>query len=250
MWGKLRMAVGVALTFPMLILSIFYALVPAWILRVCGGKKAQRRWIVACSHFTSNYLLWTFGVSVKVSGKENLPPALEGKRLCFISNHQSNLDIPVLFGKGHVDSGVITKTEIRKVPVLNWWCKEMQCIYISRKSVRSSIKAILDGVNDVKGGLPMLIFPEGTRSKTGEVGEFKAGSFNLATRADAIIIPIALNGTRHGFEVRKRWHVNAQLHYCKPVDTSLLDAEGKKTVHTVVEEEIRVAHDWLEKENG
>jgi 1-acyl-sn-glycerol-3-phosphate acyltransferase len=174
----------------------------------------------------------------------------EAKRICFVSNHQSNLDIPVLFGKANLFAGVITKSELKKVPILNWWCAEMHCIYIDRHSPRSSIQAILGGVQQVKSGHPVLIFPEGTRSKDGNVAEFKAGSFHLATKSDAVIVPYAISGTREAFEKRTKWHVTAYLSMCKPVDVSALTDEEKKQVHTVVENEVRQRHDTLVKTNG
>ena len=146
--------------------------------------------------------------------------------------------------------GVITKTEMRKVPIINWWCKVLQCVFIDRKSVRSSIKAILDGVKNVKAGRPMLIFPEGTRSKTGKPGEFKAGSFALATRSDATIVPISIYGTRAALETRTKWHVHAYVEILDPIDTVALDDEGKKQIHTLVQKRIDAAYDRLSKEHA
>ncbi|MDY4068226.1 lysophospholipid acyltransferase family protein, partial [Bullifex sp.] len=105
---------------------------------------------------------------------------------------------------------------------------------------------ILQGSENIKGGLPMTIFPEGTRSKDGLVHEFKAGSFKMATRVDAIICPCVIKGTRYLFEtpfslLRKKVYIT----FLPPVDTSKLSEDEKKDIHSIVENSIRECYEKL-----
>jgi 1-acyl-sn-glycerol-3-phosphate acyltransferase len=71
----------------------------------------------------------------------------------------------------------------------------MRCVFIERKNIKKALSAIEKGVESLRGGNPMAIFPEGTRSRDGKMGEFKPGSIKLATRAEAVIVPVTLSGT-------------------------------------------------------
>jgi len=247
--ATIRIIISFILFFPFLLASVFYALIPESLLRLFHAEKAADKWTCHCAAFTSDVLLFLLGVSVKVDGRENLPGRDE--RVCYIANHQSNLDIPSLFGKAKLHARIITKIELRKVPILNWWCDAMHCIYIDRKSARSSVKAILDGIEAIKNGKPAMVFPEGTRSKTGKIAEFKAGSFKLATRPDALIVPICLYGTREGLESRKKLgSVHAYLSILPSIDTSSMSEEEKNNVHLVVQNAVMARYDELSKLHG
>ncbi|RSK27242.1 1-acyl-sn-glycerol-3-phosphate acyltransferase [Bacillus sp. HMF5848] len=132
------------------------------------------------------------GSKVTVHNEQNIP--VDGPVL-FVANHQGNFDIPVLIG--HIDKpkGFISKIEVKKLPIVRDWMEVMQCIFIDRNNRRQSVKALQDGVEKLKTGHSMVIFPEGTRSKGNKMGEFKTGSFRLAVKAEVPIVPITINGT-------------------------------------------------------
>jgi len=139
----------------------------------------------------SRKLIKLSGSQVKVIGEENIP---KDKSVLFVSNHQSNFDIPLLLGFIDKPKAFIAKVELAKIPILSQWMKAMGCIFIDRGNVRQSLRAINEGVNLLKAGHSLVIFPEGTRSKDGQLGEFKHGSFKLATKSDARIIPVTIKG--------------------------------------------------------
>mgnify|MGYP001770877495 CR=1 FL=1 len=128
---------------------------------------------------------------VTVTGLEQIP---EGPVL-FASNHQGLFDILLLLGYIERPIGFIAKKEIKKIPLIRSWMKELQCVFIDRSNRRAAIKVIEDGVNSLKRGQNMVIFPEGTRSKGGPIVPFKSGSLRLGTRAEVPIVPITINGT-------------------------------------------------------
>jgi len=104
------------------------------------------------------------GIKVTVTGGENVP---KDSGVLFVGNHQSNLDIPILIGFINKPKGFIAKVELAKIPILSVWMKYMGCIFLDRKDVRQSLKAINQGAELLKKGHSLVIFPEGTRSKGG-----------------------------------------------------------------------------------
>lgn len=140
-------------------------------------------------------------VSVKVKGKENLKD--HPKNLCIVANHQSLVDIPLLVYSLPCLVGFIAKKELFKVPVLQVWLMILRCVPMNRKSPRDSVEAIQAGIEQIAAGYPMIIFPEGTRSRSNKQREFKPGSFKLAYKANATIIPVTIDGAFHIYEEHK-----------------------------------------------
>lgn len=131
------------------------------------------------------------GSKITVIGEENIP---KDKAVLFVSNHQSNLDIPILLGFINRPKAFIAKVELGKFPVFSTWMEYMNCVFIDRNNVRQSLRAIKDGIKLLKEGYSFVIFPEGTRSKDGTLGEFKPGSLKLATKSGAPIVPVTIKG--------------------------------------------------------
>jgi len=137
-----------------------------------------------------------------IEGLENIP---QNQAVVFISNHQSNFDIAALLAYLPVSHGYIAKIELLKIPILSGWMKHMRCVFIDRKSLRQTAGAIVEGIKILKDGHSMVLFPEGTRSKSETMLEFKAGSFKLATKAGVPIVPVSINGTFRLMEVNGGW---------------------------------------------
>ena len=117
---------------------------------------------------------------------------------------------------------------------------------MKRGSIRDCAKAIDEGVIKVENGTRMTIFPEGTRSKNGKVGEFKGGSFKLATRSKAVIIPLVIKGTRNGFETKKTIRRQyAKIEMLEPIDTSVLTPDELRDLPKRVEDLIREAYEAI-----
>jgi 1-acyl-sn-glycerol-3-phosphate acyltransferase len=138
---------------------------------------------------------------MSVEGTERIPK--KGGAL-FLSNHQGNFDLVIFLLGIEGDKAYIAKSEMLKVPVLSSWMKEVHCLFIDRKDLRKNLKEISKGIKFLKSGLPYVAFPEGTRSKGPEVGEFKSGIFKLATKANVPIVPISIDGSYKIMEANKR----------------------------------------------
>ncbi|CAM4232898.1 acyl-phosphate glycerol 3-phosphate acyltransferase [Bacillus manliponensis] len=135
--------------------------------------------------------------TVEVKGLDHVPA---DEPVLVVCNHQSNFDIPVLLGYLNKPIGFVSKVEMQRFPLVPTWMELMNCIFMDRSDRRQSLQAIKDGIETLKKGHSIVIFPEGTRSKNGEMAEFKAGSFHLATKAGVAILPVTIDGTYNIFE--------------------------------------------------
>lgn len=157
------------------------------------GKIAEAEAYVGKQAFEwGKKLVKLTGSEVEVIGEENIPT--DGA-VVFVANHQSNFDIPLLLGYINKDKGFVAKAETKKLPVVGGYMKFMNCVFMERTDPRAALKSIKEGIEIVKSGHSLVIFPEGTRSVDGNLNEFKSGSFKLALKSKAPIIPVTINGS-------------------------------------------------------
>lgn len=142
------------------------------------------------------HLLKISGVTIEVNGLENIPDEAS----LFVGNHSSYFDIIVTGATIPGGVGFVAKDSLGKIPGLSSWMKCIHCLFLDRSDVRKGLQTILEGVDYLKEGYSMCIYPEGTRSTTGKLGEFKGGSLKMAQRAKAPVVPVAITGTRDIFE--------------------------------------------------
>jgi 1-acyl-sn-glycerol-3-phosphate acyltransferase len=140
----------------------------------------------------TNFTLFLYGVKVVVAGSENVSSS-SGK--VYISNHSSYLDIFVLLAKVPDNIRMIYKRELTRMPLIGWAMLSAGFVPIDRRNARSAMGSLDKAAKKMKRGISFLIFPEGTRSKDGNVGEFKRGLFVLTEKAEADIIPLSVSGT-------------------------------------------------------
>ena len=187
------------------------------------------KWLITWA----NFCLKRAGIRLSVKGKENLP---EGACV-FIANHQGYFDIPALIAAADRPVGYIAKKEILSHKYISYWMKKIHCVFIDRENVKESLKAINQGVEYVKSGFNMAIFPEGTRSKGGPVGEFKKGSMKLATKSGVPIVPVAINGTYKAREANKFNAIKpaqVTVTICKPIILSELAKEENTNLAEII----------------
>ncbi|MFH0992933.1 MAG: lysophospholipid acyltransferase family protein [bacterium] len=152
-------------------------------------KMFKHRFMIAMAKY---YYLVILRVRLVASGRENVP---NHNRFVMYSNHIEASDpmyIKMLFKNNPMS--FISKEILFKVPVVGQMLKSLGCIPISPGADRSAMNSILEGIERVKGGLPYGIFPEGRRTYSNDIIEFKPGSFKLATKAEADIIPVCVYG--------------------------------------------------------
>jgi len=127
---------------------------------------------------------------------------------CLIaSNHQSMIDIPVLFVALRVPLRFVVKRELGSVPFLGWYVAAMGMVFIDRGVRGRAVRSLRRVTDLLRAGQSVACFPEGTRSRDGSIGPFKTGSFAMAIDAGVPVVPVALVGTaavmpRSGFRIR------------------------------------------------
>ena len=189
----------------------------------------------------ARFVIRLAGGTVMVHGLENVP---RNTPVVFIGNHQSYLDIPILLGFIDVKKAFIAKIELLSIPGLAGWMKLMQCTFLDRKDMRQSVRAMQEAVETVKAGYPLVIFPEGTRSRGKPVAEFKAGSFKLALKAGVPIIPFTMDGSWRLFEEKgkiQNSHIRLTIH--PPIPTADLSREEAATLPARVRDVVISAMD-------
>jgi len=131
------------------------------------------------------------GIKVSLEGLENIsePPYI------FMCNHQSVLDIFTLLSSLRLPFKWIAKKELFVVPFLGWALKSGRNISLDRKNPRKALKAMSEAARKIRDGMNVIIFPEGTWSKDGNLLPFKKGGFSLALRTGVPIIPVGIKGT-------------------------------------------------------
>ncbi len=133
------------------------------------------------------------GVRVKVGGLEHLD---KERPYIYMSNHQGSYDIFALLSCLPVQFRWIAKKELFAIPILGWAMGAANYISIDRSGRRRALESIERAARKIKGGVSVVIFPEGTRSRDGSIQPFKRGGFTLALKSGVPIIPITINGSR------------------------------------------------------
>jgi 1-acyl-sn-glycerol-3-phosphate acyltransferase len=231
-----RALVTVLFVFAFMIMSL--VLLPVmWVVSKINPSLAEKQ------NFA--IVMWGFrviravsGSKMHVSGQENIP---EGQSVIFAGNHQSYFDIILGYPYLPVPTAMLAKIELKKFPIVSNWMKRIHCIFIDRKDPRQAIKAISEASEDIKNNkTSVMIFPEGTRSKDGEVHEFKTGSLKVATKANCPIIPVAFRYSDSVWEkhYKKLVPQDVYITFLPPVIPGELDKEEKKHIGDVVREKI------------
>ena len=172
-------------------------------------------------------LLKKAGVEVEVSGLENIP----GCSAVFVANHQSYFDIPVLLAWLDRPHPLVAKQEIRKIPLIRKWMELLDCVFIDRDNPRQSVAALGTAArNMTQRGRSFIIFPEGTRSRGDQVGEFKNGGFRVALKSGAPVVPVVIDGTYRAMEANHMWihPAKVRLQVLPPIPTQGMDKEEAK----------------------
>lgn len=131
------------------------------------------------------------GIRTRVAGREHLP---RGQAVVFCSNHQSNIDPPILFQVLHPRLHVLFKRELVGLPLLGKVFLIGGFVPIDRGSREHSMAAIDQAAQSLMDGHSFLTFPEGTRSRTGAMLPFKRGPFLMALKAQVPVVPVAIQG--------------------------------------------------------
>jgi 1-acyl-sn-glycerol-3-phosphate acyltransferase len=200
----------------------------AFIFSFFGARKLMATAVYKLAQGWAWILIKMTGSTLSITGKENIP---KDGGVCFVCNHEGYFDVALLFACCGRPIGFIAKKELMLIPFLNIWIYMVGGLSIDRSNIRKAVRTINKGVEKIKAGGGIIIFPEGHRSKGMELLPFHPGSLKLATMAEAPIVPVALEGSYNIFEKTHRVTSAAmKVTFCEPIDTKNLPQKDKKLV--------------------
>lgn len=194
------------------------------------NKKASDLRQLKTVQWAFRCILFLSGVKLEVYGHEKVP---KDEAVMYIGNHRGIFDIVTSYSLCDGLTGYIAKDVIKKVPILRIWMTRLHCQFMVREDIKQSMKVILAAIEQIKEGISVCIYPEGTRSKNVEHPEellpFKEGSFKIAQKTGCKIVPMGIVGTDAILENHKPWIKKGKivLIYGNPIDPKSLSKEQK-----------------------
>ena len=225
--GLLYMAVFFPLTFPIAAAAIISTLI----------DRRNYGWF---ARFWGRLGITLAGIKVRVSGSELIPDG----PIIVMSNHASNFDILTMLGHFPRTLSWIAKKELFDIPLFGW---SMRCggyIPLDRGDGRKALKSMDEAATQIREGASVIIFPEGTRTRDGQLLPFKRGGFLLAVKAGVPVVPVTINGSfainpggSLGLNLGKP--IAIQIHAPVSVPEGLRRSEAEEWLMQKVEQSIR-----------
>jgi 1-acyl-sn-glycerol-3-phosphate acyltransferase len=218
------------------IVSLYVLIAGPFALAIGVGFKNKTALYVP-GHIGVGLALGLAGIRYRVHNRERIPT---GRAVLFCSNHESNVDPPVLFQALHDRLHVLMKAELAKLPVLGAVMVAGGFVPVERDRREASMASIDRAADSLRAGNSFLIFPEGTRSKTSELLPFKKGGFIMAIKAQAPIVPVAVSGGRSAMR-KGSWFVRpvmVDVRIGEPIETAGFALDDRDHLIEIVRERI------------
>ncbi|HIT67612.1 MAG TPA: 1-acyl-sn-glycerol-3-phosphate acyltransferase [Candidatus Merdisoma merdipullorum] len=183
-------------------------------------------------------IMFAAGTKLTVIGEENVP---KDRAVLYVGNHRSYFDVVMTYARCPRLTGYIAKVEMLRYPLLRDWMKALYCLFLDRDDIKAGLKTILQGIEYIKNGISICIFPEGTRNHSDTMMPFKEGSLKMAEKTGCPIIPMAITNSAEIFENHipfvRRCHVI--LEYGEPIMPGELSKEEKKFLGAYTQQKIQ-----------
>lgn len=227
---------------PIFIVITFITAVVTIVATAIGGTRFWGYWP---AHIWSRLVCMLAFVRIKVKGRENID---KRQSYIFVSNHQGAFDIWAIFGYLNHNFKWLMKKSLEKIAFVGYACKRSGHVFVDSNSLQSIRQTIEEASTKLKDGMSLVIFPEGTRSKTGVMGNFKRGAFLLAAEFKLPVVPLTIDGA---FDIMPRntyftrpGTITLTIH--KPIfptekgfNTKTLMQECHQTIASALPEELR-----------
>ena len=163
------------------------------------------------------------GVDFVVKGQEKIPV---NQPVIYTPNHAGAFDIPAVILSTPVVPMFMAKKELKKLPMVNKWMDVVDCVFVDRNNKNTARSSLHDAIEKVKTGRSLVIFPEGTRSKDGKLGEFRGGAMKVAMETGATVVPVLIEGSRERLEAESRVTAGTvHVTFLDPIETKGLAKE-------------------------
>lgn len=205
------------------------------------SSKAIVSWGFRCITFLA-------GAKVIVRGQENIPSETAA---LFVGNHRSYFDIVLTYTHFPNITGYVAKKEMTRYPLLSNWMRNIHCLFLDRDNIKEGLKTILAGVEEVKNGVSLCIFPEGTRNKVNDTFlPFHEGSFKIAEKGGVPVVPMVIVNSAALFEdhLPRVKRATVVIEFQPAVDIKTMDKNQRKNLGTYVSGMISERYFELKKE--
>ncbi len=220
----------ICITFVVLFLILMIPVGFVFFLIGLFNRPAKDQASMALIRTAFKILLFLAGTRLTLIGEDRIP---KDQPVLYVGNHRSYFDIVATGSRVFRPTGYIAKKELKKVPLLSWWMKNIRCEFLDRKDIRQGLQVIMDCIKHVKEEqISYFIFPEGTRNdgEEGTLLPFHEGSLKIAEKSGCPIVPVAISNTHEILEAHfpRIKSVHAVIEYCEPIYTAELSKEEKK----------------------
>lgn len=183
------------------LITVFCAVFGTFLLLLTWNRKFT---LYLCGQIWSTVILFFCAIRLEVKGLEHIDPE---KSHIYVANHESLMDIPALFKALPVPLFYLAKKELSRIPVMGWFMYLIGMIFIDRSNHEKAMQSMKKAGKIIRSGRSVMTFPEGTRTKTGELQLFRRGSFMLSKQSGVDLLPIGIEGAREvlpsgGFRIR------------------------------------------------
>jgi 1-acyl-sn-glycerol-3-phosphate acyltransferase len=192
------------------------------------------------------WIRWIFGgcgIRVEVEGLEHIDPK---QPYVIMTNHQSVIDIGAVIQTLPISFRFVAKKELTWIPVFGWALPLAGHVIIDRRERSKAVHSLERAAQRIRQGVNVIIFPEGTRSTTGDLQPFKSGGFHLAIQAQVPILPATISGTRV-ITPKRSLRVESgtvKIVYAKPIPTAGLSIDDRESLKEQVRQTIFQGFDW------
>jgi 1-acyl-sn-glycerol-3-phosphate acyltransferase len=193
--------------------------------------------VMVLARWWSRLIAAVAGLELTVEYRARIEP---GRPYVFMANHLSTVDIWAVLITSPVPVRMIAKKQLAAIPLLGWAMLAGRFIFIDRQNAASARRSIDRAKDRIRNGQSVLVFPEGTRSRTGALAPFKKGGFHLAIDAGVPVVPVALRGTRECMPPGAHLTRSGPVHvtFGEPIPTDGLDEEHRESLREQVRERI------------
>lgn len=183
-------------------------------------------------------ILFMAGVKLTVIGEEHVP---KDQAVLYVGNHRSYFDVVMTYARCPRLTGYVAKIEMLRYPLLRSWMKNLYCLFLDRKDLKAGLKTILQGIDYIKNGISICIFPEGTRNHHDDLLPFKEGSLKMAEKTGCPIIPMAITNSAEILEDHMPFihSCHVILEYGEPILVSDLSKEERKFLGAYTQQKVQ-----------